>query len=241
MKIADLKNSRLGTIGFVIGAGPSLHFEDLSIIKYHTRIAVNSGVLADPDADFFLTGDPGCSAWSYWQDEVIKKDSIKLFQLDRMSQLAESISDDKKCLYECQLPHHPHFDNKSNKGLDMSVQDKIIGARTSSGAAAHFLHIMGCNPIVLLGCDACYVQNKRYFWQFPGRKKITRKNGSSNFIAALGSKNGMGIDQHCSEFLEYWNMVANLNKDVNIINVSKYSIVDSFPKMLLKDVIEKYG
>lgn len=242
MKITDIKNSRLGTIGFVIGAGPSLHFEDLSLLNGHTRIAVNSAIRAVPDAEFFLTGDPACAEWDYWECEVMNGNSIKFLQSDRMDYVASSIPEDKKCFYKCQYPHHPHYNKKYSTGLDMKIEDKIIGSRTSAGAAVHFAHIMGCSPIVLLGCDAKYVQGKRYFWQFPGWKKVTSRIPNKKVFSRPNAKhiNGVPVDNHCLDFLEYWREISKAN-NVDIINASTDSLIDAFPKMSLIGVIEKYG
>lgn len=242
--ISDLKDSRTGTIGFVVGAGPSLHFQDLDLLKGHTRIAVNSGIRAVPDAEFFLTGDPVCAEWDYWHEEVLKSDSIKLFQSLRMDDVAESIPEDEKCFYHCQSPHDPHYDeNSTDRGLDMSIETEIIGARTSAGPAVHFAKIMGCSPIVLLGCDAKYVQGKRYFWQFPGWKKVVSDTPYRKVFAKANSGhiNGSPVDQHCRDFLEYWRAVADANRNVEIINASTDSLIDAFPKMSLPEVLQRYG
>lgn len=242
--ISDLTNSRKGTIGFVVGAGPSLNFEDRDLLKGHTTIAVNSAIRAIPDADFFLTGDPACVFWDYWNKEVVNSPSIKLFQADRMEPVSYSIPGSQKCFYTCQAPHHPHYiKDKSKTGLDMSCKEYIIGSRTSAGAAVHFAHIMGCDPIVLLGCDARYLQGKRYFWQFPSWEKVSSKRPGTKVFSRpnAGHIEGVPVDQHCRDFLDYWIAVADANKNVLILNASVDSLVDAFPKVALPEVIKEYG
>ena len=119
----------------------------------------------------------------------------------------------------------------------------IIGARTSAGSAVHLAYVMGCDPIVLLGCDCCFEGMNRYFWQFEGEEKCYRLNGEKVFsIPNAGVINGKPLDSHSKDFLHYWRAVAEQAKKqgINIISASG-GLLDAFPQMTLKEVLEKYG
>ncbi len=116
----------------------------------------------------------------------------------------------------------------------------IIGARTSVGTAVHLAYIMGCDPIVLLGCDCCYHDEKEYFWQFPGEPKPYRLKGI-NLPTRKHMMNRKIVDSDNVEFMEYWAALAKANPHVHIINAATNGLLDAFPKLGYSDVIKRFG
>lgn len=238
MNLENFKNIHQGKIGFIIGAGPSLHFENRSLMEGHVRFAVNSAIRAVPDAEYFLSTDVGIMGWDYFDKEIKAHKGMKLFQKERLDAAVPKLPGHDIFFYECHPDHQPHFDVKSREGYKMTY-DHIIGSRTSAGAAVHFAWIMGCDPIVLVGCDACYVRDKRYFWQFDGWKDVEPiKNDRKVFsMPNSGKIKGKKVDRHCREFIYYWKKVATANENVNILNASNMSVLDVFPRKSLEDII----
>jgi hypothetical protein len=102
---------------------------------------------------------------------------------------------------------------------------------------------MGCDPIILLGCDCCYEGMNRYYWQFEGEEKCFRLNGERVFsFPNAGIVNGKPLDSHSRDFLQYWQAVSRqANKQgINIISASG-GLLDAFPRMTLEEVLEKFG
>ena len=124
-------------------------------------------------------------------------------------------------------------------GLKLKKDGIMVGARTSLSSAVNILFLLGCDPIVLLGND-CQLskdgKNYRYFWQYWKKEDQPYPLKGTNFN--LRTQN-IGFDQHA--FVEYWNNFAKVNKDknVNIIDASD-SCLNCFPKMTVKEVLEKY-
>lgn len=244
MLLKDLQDRHSGSMGFVIGGGPSLHFQDLSPLNDYVTVAVNSGIVKHPKCDYFLSDDIGVKHWSYFHDEVKNNNCIKLLYEEKLKNEISHLNKEEVILYKHTWWYSPEDKKYNFKGLDMTknVDLPIVGARTSAASAVHFLYIMGCCPIVLLGCDCCYYERKRYFWQFPGEKRTYRINGRPPFsVPNKGKKRGKPVDSHCCDFDDYWNHFQRINKDkVDIIYASEGGILDCFPKMTLKEVLLKY-
>ncbi len=246
MNLINLENKHFNQMCFIIGAGPSLHFQNISEIDKFVTITVNSGILKMPNSDYFLSDDIAVKDWNYFQTTVKDSKCIKLLYKNKLQNEVDHLNSDEIIWYEHHTSHTPDFNINSSDGYTMSNKgsEPIIGARTSAGSAVNLAHIMGCSPIVLLGCDSCYKNGKRYFWQFPGEKqafKVTNR-GPVYSRPDQGQINGKAVDKHCCEFNLYWNKLAKCNKDkVEIIYASEGGLIDAFPRMTLKEVLVKYG
>ena len=136
------------------------------------------------------------------------------------------------------FPHTWWFSPKDKTynpdGLKLNKEGPIIGATSSSGSALHFLYIMGCDPIVLLGTDCCYKDGHRYFWQYDGEEKPHR-------LKKYNIKNNDNSHESFYEkkIVNYWENISQINPDVNIIDASG-GLLNCFPKMTIKGVLEKY-
>ena len=242
----DLQDRHAGKMGFVIGASPSLHNVDPNLLKDYVTITVNSGVLKIPNCDYFLSDDIGAKWWNYWHDTVKHSNCIKLLFEDKLRSEAGHFDPEKVVYFKHKWWFQPPRKYNLPDGLIMTKNAElpIIGARTSAGSAVHMAYIMGCDPIVLLGCDCCYgPKNLRYFWQYPGETKAYRINGEPVFCHANNGKMfNKTVDHHCVEFMEYWTKLAKINQGTcNIVYASEGGILSCFPVMTLNEVLAKYG
>ena len=245
MDLKDLQNRHEGAMGFVVGGGPSLHFQNTEPLSNFVTIGVNSGILKVPNCDYFLSDDIGARAYNYYQTTAKDSRSIKLLYEDKLKNETKHFRQEEVIFFKHKWWYSPETKTKNLAGLEMTKEANapIIGARTSAASAVHFLYIMGCDPIVLLGCDSCYKKGKRYFWQFPGEPKAFRLNGQPVFSSPnRGTRKGERVDSHCCDFDDYWRQFATQNAGrANIIYASEGGIIDCFPIMTLEDVISKYG
>lgn len=244
--LSDFHNKHAGQMGFILGAGPSLHFQDVAPLKDYPVFAVNSAILKFPQCDYFVTDDGAASEWNYFQTTAKNSRCHKLFFKKKLEDVVGIFDPDKVVWYDHVEGHNPDFDSKNLSGYEMTRDPSlpICAARTSAGSAVHLAYIMGCDPIVLLGCDACYKNGKRYFWQFPGERHAVKViNPKPVYCRAdRGSINGKGVDQHCCDFNEYWRRLAKANVGkANIIYASEGGLIDSFPSASLAEVLSSFG
>jgi len=243
MKMQDIQDIHSGSIGFIIGSGPSLHTQDVRPLENYVTIAVNSGILKMPDSDYFVSDDQGIRSWNYYRQTLKSSKCKKLMFEDKLSDSVEFFGEDEVALFKHKTWYDPKSKKKYPGGVDLTRDASlpIVGARTSMGSAIHCAYIMGCDPIVLLGCDCCFSGRKRYFWEFPGERKAIRVDGRPNNWSPKRGKDGKVQDRHCLDFIDYWEDFSNANKDVNIIYASEGGALDVFPKMTLLEVLEKYS
>jgi hypothetical protein len=228
-----------GECAFVLGSGPSLAFQNLEPLQKHVTIAVNSSYVAMPNATYFLSDDHDVANWSFFAENLRNNISTTVL------------------LYENKLSHvvnwfggrsvvfrHRTGYNLTDEYEHDNYKNHICQARTSLGSAIHVAHIMGCDPIVILGLDCCRTSDGvRWFWQLlpktmhPKRldkypidryKKIRRKNVIS--------------DMDLADILDYWNIRSDeMKKKCRIINASPVSTIDCFDRMSLDDVFRMYN
>jgi len=246
MELKELQDKHKGRTAFVVGAGPSLHFQDVEPLKNHITLAVNSGVLKVPFCDYFVSDDEGVAVWNYYMDDLPKLKCQCLLYEDKLKKFASHIPEERIIFFKHKIWYDIHKKKKYPEGVEMTkdAEKPIIGARTSVGTAIHFAYIMGCDPIVLLGSDCCYTDMKRYFWQFNGEKKVVKASNGRVFLPPLqvGKMNNRMLDNHCYDFIEYFHDLAfcEKNKNIHIIDASG-GILNCFEKMDFETVLGKYG
>lgn len=239
----DIADIAKGKVGFIVGAGPSLHFQDVEPLRDHLTIAVNAGIVKVPFCSFFVTDDQDVANWSYYMG-LKSLDCDCLLYESKIRGRDSHIPENRKIWFQHKLWYEPSKKKYHKDGLVITKDPNlpIIGARTSGGTAIHLAHIMGCDPIVLLGTDCCYREGKRYFWQFEGENKPYRLDNKSVECNPTRKINGQQADWHSGEFLEYYNSLATQcrSQNIRIINVSG-GILDCFERMTLVEVLESFA
>ena len=241
MQLKDFKDKYSGRIGFLVGGGPSLHYIDENLLIPHIKIAINSGIVKIPFADFFISDDQSMQNWSYYINLLPKLSCVSLLYKDKLEKHAGHLKN--KCFYTHTWWYSPEDNTYNLDGLKLTKDEPIVGARSSMGSALHIAHILGCSPIVLLGNDCQLSRDKynyRYFWQYyPTDQQPYRIKGLK-----FSEKNQhIGFRQF--DFVEYWQCLAAVNKniigkEIEIIDASD-SVLNCFPKMSINKVLEKYG
>lgn len=223
-------------VAFVVGAGPSLHFQDLSPLSNFLTIAVNSGCLAVPDADFFVSDDWSVSRWSYFIRNL-KHSKTTLLLYEKMLKKYAAPFGDRAVLFRHRSGYHI-TDKYDHNDYDLH----LMQARSSIGTAIHIAHIMGCSKIVLLGVDGIRVNNCRYFWQFDRRKyQVNRIDGVSIDPHKKIRYGGTATDEDLVDIQHYWDtFVEKLGKEVSILNGSPMSAIDIFPKVSLSEFMKEH-
>ena len=239
-KLEDLIDKHQGSIGFICGAGPSLRHlnnSDIDILKKNVVIAVNSALPKVPFCQYFLADDIGVKNWDYYVHLLPKLDCQSLLYKDKLEDHANHLDLDKVIFFRHKWWNDPKNKKRNPEGLVLTKGEPIIGARTAAGSAVHFAYLMGCNPIVLLGCDCSYDGMRRYYWQFEGETECKRITGEPVFsFPNRGKQNGKYIDAHCVSFIEYWSELSKQTKKQNIevLNASE-GLLDCFPKVSVGD------
>ncbi len=238
MEVKDLKDIHKDKLCFIYGGGPSLRYIDESKLKDYVNIAVNSGFLKNMLCDYFVSDDSDISRWSYY-DWIWDFSCTKLLYKDKFEPICSKKKD--VVFYDHTWWFSPSDRKYNMKGLLLTNDEPIVGARLSMGSAVHLAYIMGCDPIVLLGNDCKLSKDgKRYFWQYIKKNRQPFRIKSFAFNKKTQDR-GFNRD----DFKSYWDNFAKVNKEilgkeVEIIDCSDSSL-NCFTKMHMKEILDKYG
>ena len=70
MELKELRDKHKGQMAFIVCAGPSLHHENVELMKDYVTFAVNSSVLKIPFCDYFVSDDEGVARWNYYMEDL---------------------------------------------------------------------------------------------------------------------------------------------------------------------------
>jgi len=166
MPLKAFENKYKGQAAYILGTGPSLRNVEPGQFSDGIVIAVNGAILKVPTADYFFSCDAGLTLWKSWL-------SLKDLQCDLILATNEGFD-----CFESRLGGRKVFDGISEERIhylprnyrdNVFRDDKLIRGSSSVHPAVHFASIMGCDPIVLYGCDCQYADGKKHYWDFPGQ------------------------------------------------------------------------
>lgn len=173
--LQELNSIHSGLPAFIIGAGPSLATENLESLRNNKNcvtLAVNSGIVAFPQANYFVSDDQEIFRWNFFY-ETLRNDSqtkVLLYE-DKLKNVADWFGDRAYLFRHRKGIHVPdYYDHEDKKTY-------IGETRTSLGSCIMIAHLMKCSPIILLGVDCCRHEGKRYFWQLHGFTPPVRNDG----------------------------------------------------------------
>ena len=133
-------------------------------IKKHVTIAINDAVLKVPDADYYVTADPGMTRYNHW-DALYTARCLLALPSDgfrRTALRAAGLPDERTVI----------FDRRADRGnYIMKTSDRqLVFGPSSAHCAINFAVVLGCSPIYLLGCGCrCGGGGKKYFWEMDGQ------------------------------------------------------------------------
>ena len=240
MRVSDFHNKHKGRIAFILGTGPSLHFDKLDGLHGFVTFAVNASLMKYRQADYFVSDWPGVMDWDYYQKTLPKFGGVTFLPKARFGETAYHVKN--VCMYESAQYYDPLAQKVNPEALRVSddPEKPIVWARSSCGAAVHLAHLMGCDPIVLIGNDCCYVGEKSHFYHFPGEHKPQRYRGTHPPTRKTMVR-GKTLDDDHRDIIEYWQNFGKANPYINIINTATQGVLDCFPKMQLADVLSRYA
>ena len=180
--LSDLYNIHCGRKCFVVGAGPSLCFLDLSALDEHIVISVNSSILklnwnegisgfAPSINRYWISNDRLCVKWDYFWKSVLRSKSLKIVRTSWLK-------------YDDKIRDHNfrYFAPRESEKMPLSDEDPGLCYVSSVPTAIDLAIRMGCSHIYLMGVDQAMLHGNSHFWQFWDKKKWPqRSDKSKNF------------------------------------------------------------
>lgn len=204
-----------GSDVFIIGGGPSINNQDLSLIHSKRVIGVNNAYLLGDWVDACWFGD--CK-WYNWHR--------KRLQLYNGIVAHTCPSGQKKG-----LPGFHFYARDRKKHYGITVKLKHISWNNNSGISAiNFAYHMGAKRIILLGFDMC---------DSPTGQTHYHGGHTEQIRTAKYKQNKRKNVRPYPRFLTAFPTVAKDAKTLGleIINTSMDSVITEFPKQLLEEVV----
>ena len=231
--LEEFNKEHSNQIAFIIGSGPSVNMLDLSPLNDYVTIAVNSGYLAFPESDYFVSDDHSVARWSYFFNDLRKSNHTTVFLYEDMLRNQSWIFGNRAVMFR----HRQGFHLTDTYKHDM-YENHICQARTSVGSAIHIAHIMGCSKIVLIGIDCCRQDDKRYFWSGDLETPYRNDGLSIDRYRKVVYENRK-TDTDLISITRYWREKSHyFNTKCNIFNASPITILDEFPKINLQGFLK---
>ena len=218
--LEEFKGCHAGRPAAILGAGPSLRHLQPEWLDGFLVFAINSAFVKYPDCDYFVTADGRRpNHWS-WHQLQHHKCTVMMTQLGWWQpNLAEWAGVPKDRIVA--------FSN---------IEPLCSPANSSPHAAINIAIYMGCDPIILLGCDCCWTDDdKLHFYDYDGQpqdpiilpydrtRPVSRDPGTSV------------IDNNQKADIRVWGEIEQLNPGVAILNASG-GMLDVFPRIEGKDI-----
>ena len=237
-----LKNSFSGKRCFIIGNGPSIKKEDLSLLKNQTVFTVNDMYLYEQfsqlNTDYHLLFDP---AYINQFDTIVNK--INSFS-ENPPVLLTSL-DYKNTIRDKEIKNQiiylkSGFDVDHLKYVGLNIDGLLPYYCTVIQYAISFAIECGFSQIYLLGCDCTGIENfiDRKKGELPKSYCFDMKDEDEKLIAPtmIGSEHAFYEWYHVFKSYRLLNDVAKERK-IEIIDLTADGILDVFPKLRLNNVL----
>jgi len=237
-KFVERFGSRSGKPALIVASGPSVQGLDPNRAKRCVVIAVNAGILSVPEADFFFSCDIGVLSFEYW-NEVCKGAYPVL--LDPQGCAVESF-------YRPGLTEERFFPFSRAKTRSFNGETLIWGIN-SAHAATHFAHLLGCEPIYLIGCDCKYKNGNKYGWELNNDERGRHKSGARSLWIGSNRKIGrpMGDREYAvgangikdgilASGVNEWRRIVEVNPHVDIRDASNGALAEFVKQVSLEEV-----
>ncbi len=237
--LSDFKDINSGSKCFVVGAGPSLAFLDISPIHDHVVIAVNSSALLMPwnqEGDlskrFWISNDVLCMRWDYFDTHVKTACCTKLIRTSWYKNHDQL----KGHNFRYFSPRHTGVPAKTRPVKQLDPDDPGLCSVSSVPAAVDFAVLMGCKQVYLLGADHKMVHGNSHFWQFWDKSKWPQRKDKEKFFKPEKKHQVRVFDQNVRVFKALKKFASS--KGTSIYNCSSRSALDLFKKIPFEEAFD---
>ncbi|OHB57730.1 MAG: hypothetical protein A2173_03790 [Planctomycetes bacterium RBG_13_44_8b] len=237
--LENLRNRHSGKLCFIAGAGPSLRYLEPEDAEKHIMIAINSSIIKFPKAQYLFTCDPGLTILHAWQVLKGMKCHIIIGQPDGIKEGFGAYHNREGGDYKANIDPERFirvYRRPDTNNLVFKPDDKkIVFGWSSAHCACHLAYLMGCRPIILVGCDCGKEQDKRYHYDFEGHEQYR------DYVENPDNEKYFARETDILySFVNYWNKIGSDNPNVEILNCSN-AIIPNIQPAKLQDVLKKYG
>lgn len=224
-----LRNSEIGKAGWVIGNGPSLTTEDLSLLRGKLTIASNKIFLAFPETDW--TPDFYTVTDQILWPKIAQDLPLELGRVFLSPRLDSSLTPLHTVLVQARHTYYADSFGKEFFLSDPSNGGFFIG-RTVTILNLQLAIFLGLNPIFLLGIDHKYLGAD-------GQPGIVRNSVQNHFHADYRSPGEIVFGADLLAMTKAYAEILKWSGDnkISILNASRFSALDVFPRIEFEEAL----
>jgi len=235
------KNKHKNYRCFVIGNGPSLNKQDLSLLSNEITIAVNAfckhPIVEKWQPTYYCFADPLYFDGSKEMRNFFQNLQQKIYSSKYLVPIyAKNVIENQELLPKEQT-YYAAFRGNLNNGLNYNIDltESIPGAQSVSQLAIMWALYMGCSPIYLLGLDHDWLAHRGMDAHF------YRGTTIDNYSKAEGDLNKYYYKDDLKAVLELWKGYETIlriaaNKNISIINATEGGFLDVFERREYKSI-----
>jgi hypothetical protein len=239
------KDKYRGRRCFVIGNGPSLNKQDLSLLKGEITIVMNQfhrhPILRQWQPTFYCAADPP-ETYLNNKNELneLKKCQQTLFPEAFFFPLSMKEFLEKNNLfppdktYFVKMGIEPQYWNKNKKWDFSSV---IPGVRTTAHLALYLALFLGCSPVYLLGLDNDWLSHRSVYRHFYSDHKTDPEDEAADLSKQSYKMLMENTLQHWIIFERVQEYAAK--EGIKIFNATEGSFLDVFPEINYLDLFKQ--
>jgi hypothetical protein len=235
------KNKHKNYRCFVIGNGPSLNKQDLSLLSNEITIAVNAfckhPIVEKWQPKYYCFADPllfdgSTQVRNFFQNLNQKTHSSKFL----VPIYAKNVIENQKLLPEEQTYYAAFRGNLGgNLKYNVNLTESILGVQSVSQLAIMWALYMGCSPIYLIGLDHDWLSHRGMDAHF------YRGTAIDNYSKAEGDLSKIYYKDDLKAVLELWKGYETIlkiaaNKNISIINATEGGFLDVFERREYKSI-----
>jgi hypothetical protein len=231
------KNKHMGRRCFVIGNGPSLNKQDLSLLSNEITIVMNyfykHPIVEKWQPNYYCLADPGDFDGSKASENIYQNLRQKIHSSKFLVPVyAKNVMENQKLLPVDQT-YYAAFRGTLSNGLNYNIDltESIPGVQSTSQLAIMWSLYMGCSPIYLIGLDHDWLGYRGMDKHFYAEKTIENSLEAHN-----GDLGPMRYQKKLECVFLLWNGYKNLSaytsqEGIKIINLTNGGFLDVFERM----------
>ncbi len=245
-KNIELKNIHTDKRCFIVGTGPSIKDQDLTLLKDEIVIGI-SGLFNHKDIDIiqpnyyvlapvfeyhlkFNKAETYIN-WLKAMDNTLSDDVIMIIHIGDQQYIEEhKIFVNKKIYWDKYIP----WDGENIREMDLSKMPNINSVSETALSIALYL---GCQKIYILGYDHNWFEGLHLYFDTEKYNKYFEITGKAS-VEKFGFDSEFQMTRHAKIFNKYKKLYT-LKKNIYNANANENSYVDTFPKVKYEDLFKK--
>jgi len=215
-----VKNIHKENRAFIFGSGYSVNIFDFNKINKEDIIfACNQSITALKRCNYFCMTDgaiPEANFFDYGReisDKIAFCSGTSFIKLPAVIEQYEKIKE-KSYFF------NRRYNQPQNMNFNIEDDSLIVGTDVVH-VTSHLAHIMGCNPLILVGVDLNYKKGQKYCSNTEFKKDIIWSRAEQRPGMWPISKNPSGEgDKNLNDSYSTWISIKNANKNVIFLNTN---------------------